>query len=163
MKSKKVLILGHARCGKDTVACVLSKLSGLVFEYPSSEVALNEAVWPVIGHRYGTKQECFDDRVNHRKEWFDIICAYNSEDPSKLARKTLELNDIYVGIRSSKEYETVRGLFTHTIWVDASLRVPQESEESFNFRPRGNLFFIDNNKDYEHLTDQIKDFIKEFF
>jgi hypothetical protein len=45
----------------------------------------------------------FEDRVNHRSEWYDMICEYNLNDKAKLAKGILEITDCYVGMRDRNE------------------------------------------------------------
>lgn len=64
---KKILILGHARHGKDTLAEILNKEYGMTFM--SSSQAANEIfLFDELKNKYGykTKEESFNDRVNHR-------------------------------------------------------------------------------------------------
>lgn len=120
-KHKKVLILGAARSGKDTLGMILQKNFGLRFK-SSSEFANEKVIFPILSkvYRYKTLKECFEDRVNHRSEWFNLIQDYNSEDPARLTKQILKENDIYCGMRSYREfYHTVTGnLFDEYIWLD---------------------------------------------
>ena len=36
--------------------------------------------------------ECFEDRVNHRSEWFDLITNYNKEDRTRLTKEILKIS-----------------------------------------------------------------------
>lgn len=127
----KVLILGHARHGKDTVAELLRHHAGLQF-VSSSEAAGRAAVWPILAPKYGyaTFQQCFDDRAAHRQEWFELIGAYNTPDKARLAREILAHNDAYVGLRAADEYDAAHRLFDFIVWVDASKRLPPEPAAS---------------------------------
>jgi hypothetical protein len=44
-----------------------------------------------VKYGYKTSEECFEDRVNHRSEWYDMICEYNLNDKAKLAKGILEI------------------------------------------------------------------------
>jgi len=85
---KKILILGHKRHGKDTVAQMISNHTGMTFK-SSSEAAAEIFLYDALKDKYGYEnpQECVEDRVNHRAEWHDLIAAYNTPDKAKLARK----------------------------------------------------------------------------
>lgn len=118
----KLLIIGHARHGKDTVAELLSKYAPLKFESSSKFIA------PLVNKDlgYDTTEACYEDRSNHRVYWHDWIAKYNTPDPSKLCRKILERNDMYVGMRALREYKETKNLFDLIIWVEAGLRLPPE-------------------------------------
>lgn len=132
----KVLILGDARHGKDTVAEMLRDRYGMRFS-SSSMFCAERVMMPYFaahGVPYASAEECYEDRVNHRATWFDRIQDYNRGDPSRLAREMLEAgNDMYVGMRSAMEFAEAHKLFDHIVWVDASGRgVPREAGDSFD-------------------------------
>lgn len=120
MGLKKLLIIGHARHGKDTVAEMLKDSLGYKFE--SSSVAASRIfLYDVLKEIYGYKspEECFEDRVNHRAEWHDLICDFNKDDKGALAKEILKDSDIYVGMRSNAECESClnQGVFDLVIGV----------------------------------------------
>lgn len=160
----KVLILGHARHGKDTVAELLHKHAGLHF-VSSSEAAGRAAVWPVLGPRYGyaTFQDCFDDRAAHRQEWFELISAYNTPDKARLTREILATNDAYVGLRAADEFDAAHALFDFIIWVDASARLPPEGAASCTLtlahvkaKAWLRLLVLTNNGDVADLEERVR-------
>lgn len=163
----KILILGHARHGKDTVAEIFRDVGDYSFQ-SSSMAALEEIIWPKIGYSYKNKEECFKDRVNNRKLWFDLINEYNREHneeyneecPAKLTVKVLEKNDIYVGMRDIREFKNSVILFDLTIWVDASERLPLEREDSFNIPKECADIVIENNGGLEDLKFKVTRLIK---
>lgn len=123
----KLLILGKARHGKDTLAEILRDFHGIDFK-SSSMFCAEKVVYPVLKEKYGyeTVEECYKDRVNHREEWARLIEGYNLPDRARLAREILEESQCYVGMRSQEEFDEARKLFDYIIWVDASLRVGGE-------------------------------------
>lgn len=130
----KILIIGHARHGKDTLAQMMSDIYGFTFK--SSSVAASEIfLYDALKTRYGysSPQECFEDRVNHRVEWHDLICDYNKDDKARLAKDILINNDIYVGMRSHEEIAACKdeGLFDLIIGI-YDPRKPMESKYSFD-------------------------------
>ena len=130
----KLLIIGHGRHGKDTVAEILRDTYGLRFQ-SSSFAAAELVARPFLSERgitYDTLEECYADRHNHRPAWHQAIKEYNEEDPTRLAREILKDADIYVGMRSNREVQACLGIFDLILWVDASERVPKESAESMN-------------------------------
>lgn len=154
----KLLIIGHARHGKDTVSELLVDVLGLKFR-SSSDFANERAVYPVLApkHGYTSLEECYQDRVNHRREWYNLIRSYNGDDPSRLAREVMQENDIYCGMRHREEFEACRreGVFDHVIWVDASERLPQESADSMSLTIDDADIVVDNNGSFEDLKAAI--------
>jgi hypothetical protein len=141
----KILILGHGRHGKDTVAEMLHDLCGLTFQ-SSSWFAAEKAVFPYLAPMYGydTVQECYDDRAKHREEWRQLITDYNPpEDKGKLCRELIATSDCYVGMRCPLEYAAVRKLFALVLWVDASERLPPDP--SMGIERDDSMIVLDNN------------------
>ena len=140
-RKPKILILGHGEHGKDTIANIITDLTGLRFE-SSSRAAAELAVWPKMP-QYTTAQRCFDDRRNHREEWKRLITDYNAPDKSRLCREIISRRDGYIGMRCPLEYESVRHLFDFVLWVDASKRKPDDPTMGI-LRECG-MVLIDNN------------------
>ena len=71
----KILILGNGRHGKDTLAELFNKYFGLTF-MSSSQASADFFLYNQLKDKYGytTSEECFEDRVNHREEWYQAIC-----------------------------------------------------------------------------------------
>lgn len=129
----KIVVTGHARHGKDTVCKMLAEILDVKWQ-SSSMVAAEKVVFPALKGPYGydTVEECFEDRVNHRKEWFDLIVDYNTPDLARLGRDIFEQSSIYCGLRNIHELNALRaaGLVDLVIWVDASGRCESESNDS---------------------------------
>lgn len=157
-KFKTVMILGYGRHGKDTAADFLSKNGYTVTS--SSEYAARNVVFPVLVPIYGymTATECFEDRHNHRKEWFDIITEYNRDDRGRLTKNMLSDGyDVYIGLRNKEELEAVRHLYDLIIWVDATKRIGCiEDEESCTITPDMADIIIDNNGSVEQLEHKLR-------
>lgn len=156
---KKILILGFARHGKDTVAEILRDIFG--YNFTSSSLFCAEKVCrPYLAERgvtYGSIEECYEDRVNHRADWYNAIAAFNSQDPVALAKGILEIGNIYVGMRNSREYAVAKDFFDEIWWVDASIRgLPPENRDSMDidFNPE-EMRLIDNNGDLFNLRTQV--------
>ncbi len=156
----KLMVCGHARHGKDQFC----EFMGL--EYTSSSMAaLDNVIWPAIGHMYNNKEQCFEDRVNHRAVWHGLITEYNAIDPTKLARQILSKNDVYCGIRSRDEFYAARraGLFDLSIWIDASDRLPPEDESSCKMLPSDCDVIITNNGTLEEFQVKALQFRRAIF
>jgi hypothetical protein len=147
----KVLILGHGAHGKDTVADIVTDFTGLRFE-SSSMAAAAQAVLPSMP-QYASAQECFDDRRNHRQQWRELISAYNTPDKGRLCKEILQRCDGYVGMRCHLEYASVRHLFDHVLWVDASKRV--QPDPSMTIDRDVDMVFIDNNGDIDDTAENV--------
>ena len=120
----KILICGWGRSGKDELATLLE----LLYK-SSSETALDKVIWPGWGEsRYATKEDCFNDRANHRQTWYERICDFNKDDRARLAKIIVETSECYVGMRDDREFLECQKqkVFDLTIWVDAEGRVPEE-------------------------------------
>ena len=98
------------------------------------DIFLYDSLKPLFG--YKTKEECYNDRVNKRELWHDLIKQYNSQDKSRLAKDIIAKNDCYVGMRSKEEFDECvkQGIFTHYIWVDAFERKEPEDVTSCTLR-----------------------------
>lgn len=151
----KLMILGYARHGKDTVAEILRDNLNLKFA-SSSFAAAEKVMVPFLaakGITYATLDECYADRVNHRQDWYEQIKAYNTPDGARLAREIYKDNDIYVGMRSEAELEAVykEGLYNYSIWVDRSKHVAPEPSTSCSVTQEMANYTLDNNGTLEQL------------
>lgn len=161
MKTKKnttICILGHCRHGKDTLAEIMNEEYGLTFK-SSSQAAADIFLYDTLKDKYGytTSEECFEDRINHRAEWKQLICDYNKDDRAKLAKGILEHSDCYVGMRDREEInECMRqGLFDIIIWVDASERLPLEDPSSFDIDKTCADIIVENNGTFEQFKEKV--------
>lgn len=158
MKLPKLLLIGHARHGKDSMAEILQEHFGLKFK-SSSQAAAEIFIYDELKEKYGynTPEECFQDRVNHRAEWHQLICDYNIDDKAKLAKGILEHADCYVGMRDYREIgECInQNLFDLIIWVDASERLPLEDVSSFNIKKSDADIIIENNGTYDEFKEKV--------
>lgn len=159
----KLLIIGHARHGKDTVAKIITELTGMKF-ISSSEAALG-AIWPSLQaiKKYKSKKHAFEDRVSEQNRliWKSLITLYNTPDKSTLARKVLEDSDIYVGMRCAEEYAKTKELFDHVIWVDATGRVKHEDPSMGICYQANSMYLLNNNEELEDLELSVKELIEK--
>lgn len=129
----KLNILGYKRSGKDSAAEYWRDNFGMTFKSSSlaaAEIFIFDAL--MKKYDYESKEECYDDRMNRRDEWFNLICEYNKDDKTKLAREILNKTGAYVGMRSKEEVEACikQNIFDLIIWIDAEERVGIEGSES---------------------------------
>lgn len=151
------------RHGKDTFAEILNKHFGLKFQ-SSSQAAADIFLYDTLKEKYGykTSEECFEDRVNHRAEWKQLICDYNKDDRAKLAKEILKGADAYVGMRDRAEINECmkQGLFDIIIWVDATGRLPEEPASSFDIDKTCADIIIENNGTFEEFEEKVLRFGK---
>ena len=159
----RLLIIGDARHGKDTLAELLRDEFGLSF-ISSSQACADIFIYNELKDKYGykTPEECFEDRMNHRAEWYQMICNYNKDDKARLAKDILKTSNTYVGMRDRGEIQESlkQGLFDLVIWVDASKRLPNEDVSSFNITKDDADVIIENNRTFEEFKEKILRFGK---
>lgn len=129
-----LLIIGHARHGKTEAAKILTKEIGFRFK-DSSQASAEIFLFDKLKDKYGYKNfnECFEDRVNHREEWFEEICKFNKDDPSRLAKAIMKSANIYCGMRSNREIiKCIEDKVFDFILNIYNPRLPKESSESFD-------------------------------
>ena len=153
----KILILGHMRSGKDTLAELFNEHFGLSF-MSSSQASADFFLYDQLKDKYGyiSPEECFNDRVNHREEWYLAICDYNKNNRARLAQDILSKVDCYVGMRDKEEFNECvnQKLFDLIIWVDASKRLPLEPGTSININMSDADIVIENNGSYEEFVEK---------
>lgn len=158
----KLLIIGNARHGKDTVCEILRDNHGYTFESSSrfcSKAFLYSKLKDI--YEYDSEEACYADRHNHRVEWYDAICEYNKNDSARLGKSIFLTNDIYCGLRSKKEYHSLKNnkVFDYAIWVDRSDHLPTESKASMTLEQWMADYTIDNNGSLEDLVRNVKDLV----
>ena len=161
MSKLRLLVIGHGRHGKDTVCEILRDRYGYSFE-SSSQFCSRKFIYDQLKAVYGyaSETECYNDRHNHRQEWYDAICNYNVPDAAKLGREIFAEHDIYCGLRNKKEFHAMRntGVFDYAIWVDRSDYLPPEPKTSMSLEQWMADYTIDNNgtlDDLEYNIDQL--------
>lgn len=158
----KLLLLGYGRHGKDSVAELLHQKHGFRF-ISSSEFVGREIIWQNWGNlRYPTFEAMFEDRVNWRKQWMEMIALYNTPDKTKTARTMLERGyDLYVGMRRKDELDASRHLFDHIVWVDRSQHLLPETGSMDITRENAKPdYVIDNNGTLKDLERNVEEFAR---
>ncbi|ATN93266.1 hypothetical protein [Marinobacter phage PS6] len=155
----KLMVMGYGRHGKDTVCELLKEMYGLSFA-SSSFAAAEYAIYPVLRDLigYGTLEDCYNDRHNHRTLWYELIKAFNHRDKACLGRLIYRDYDIYAGIRNIEEFKAIddAGLFDYAIWVDRSKVLPAETTNSCTVHPGLADYILDNNGDLDELRSEIR-------
>jgi len=144
----KLLIIGNARHGKDTVCEILRDEFGYSFR-SSSDFCAERFIYAALKDKYGytSYEQCFEDRHNHRAEWYDMIHDYCRDDYARLGREIFAENDIYCGLRNKAEFHAMKntGVFDYAIWVDRCDHLPQEDRSSMSLEIWMADYVIDNN------------------
>jgi hypothetical protein len=151
----KLLVIGHARHGKDTVADMMCQQYGLR-AVSSSWFLAERVVQPFLANKgitYASIDQCFADRANRRADWYDAVKAFNNPDLTALGRAIWAENDIYIGLRNRAELHANRNAATFdiAIWVDRSDHLPPEDRSSMTLEPWMADFVLDNNRGIEDL------------
>ncbi len=157
IKKPKLLIIGHARHGKDTFADLVVKQMDLSF-ISSSEFVGRVAIWEQWGkERYAAFSDMFEDRVNHRGLWYNLIVAYNTPNLARTGEEMMKDHVVYVGMRNPVVFYacTAKKLFDYVIWVDGSQRHPPESKDSNGITKDMADIWIDNNGPEHNLITAV--------
>jgi hypothetical protein len=161
MTKPRLLIIGHGRHGKDTVAEVLRDYHG--FKFISSSYFCAGFVAERMG--YGGANPiatAYAERHMHRREWATLIKEYNTPDKTRTANEMLAQGyDMYVGMRQRDELEACKaaGLFDAIIWVDRSDHLPDEPASSMDLNWKDADWVIGNNGTLRDLWINVDDFI----
>lgn len=149
----KLLVIGHARHGKDTAAQLLADRLGLSWA-SSSEFVARKAIWPLVEDLgiWPDWRAAYADRDAHRELWFHAIAAYNCRPGPTLAAQLLDAHDIYTGMRKRAELDRSRDLFDLVIWVDRSEVLPPEPGASMELTAADADLLLDNNGDLARLA-----------
>lgn len=163
----KLLIIGHGRHGKDTVAEILRDYHGLSFR-SSSHWCAEHVIYPKAKEEgfagdwkwlYNCRHKNFpssfwEGKFCGREFWYNSILEYNKTyGGAAVARELLKEVDVYVGMRSRYEFDSAmkEGLFDHVIWVDRSEHLPPEGSESMELDSGDSNLIVDNNKGLKEL------------
>jgi hypothetical protein len=159
----KLLIIGHGRHGKDTVCEMLRDNHGFNFQ-SSSKFCSEKFIYEKLKdkYNYSSELECYNDRHNHREEWYNLICEYNVPDPARLGKEIFQEYDIYCGLRNAAEYYAMfdKYIFDCVVWVDRSDHLPQETKDSMTLTEEMADYIIDNNGTLAQLKENVEEFLK---
>lgn len=147
----KYLILGHARHGKDTVAEYMNILG---IKAVNASILWSARVYEALG--YKSIGACYEDRVNHRVLWGEMIALFCKDDKARLAKLVYAQSDVYCGCRRQDELDAVIAEFDPVIlYVDASKRIELESLASYSITVPDRAIVLDNNGSKEKLLAQV--------
>ena len=179
MYRPKILIIGSGRHGKDEVARILSEKYG--FSFQSSSWLAAEAIFPVLQAVFGFEsvQEAFDNRHadfqaalftgrkqlsrthrgSLRKVWKECIQALDDQWIADAIRDY----DMFVGMRTRKDYNKFSSWFDETVWVDASERVEyREPADVLELNEHDASYILRNNGTLECLEEAVHHMVQGF-
>ncbi|BAW19226.1 hypothetical protein [Ralstonia phage RP31] len=156
---RNIIIFGHKQHGKDTACEYLEAKFGVSFA-SSSRFALDLFLFEKMcdeSFGYETPEECFSDRVNHRKYWYEAIRDYNTPNKTRLGGKLFAEYDVYCGIRDLEEFRALKaaGLVNLAIFIDASGRLEKEDSESMKLDIEDADIVITNNGTLEQFYEKL--------
>ena len=124
----KIAILGYSGAGKDTMAELLRDWYGYAYTQ-ATKFILENFLWSEFSlhSKYNTFEEAYEDRINCRQLWYDMICEINKKDPATIANTVYAESDIYCGIRSWKELEAAYDTIDRIYWINCGERISVES------------------------------------
>lgn len=154
----RFMIFGNKQHGKDTACEYLYQKYGLKYESSSffaCKLFLFEQMKEEFG--YDSIEQCFADRHNHRKYWYEELRKYNDGDRARLGRAIYANASVYCGIRDKEEFDALKqaGLVDLSIWIDASARMPLESAESIKVTRDDADIIIENNGSLEEFYTKL--------
>lgn len=127
-----ILIIGHEQHGKGTLSKYAKEKFGLDCMGTSQYNA--ERIFNLMKdtHDYKDVEECYLNRDENRKFWFDEINNYCKVNYARVIEEILVNHDICEGVRNRIEFDCAKKkqVFDFVIWVDASERMPLENPES---------------------------------
>jgi hypothetical protein len=160
MSLPKLLVIGHGRHGKDTVCEILREKYNFNFE-SSSGFCSKKFIFNNLKEKYNyqSDEQCYEDRHNHRQEWYEMISSYCKPDAARLGREIFQEHDIYCGLRNKREFHAMKntGVFDYAIWVDRSDCLPEEPRSSMNLEIWMADYVIDNNGSLDELYRSVED------
>ena len=127
--SKKILLVGYGRAGKDEGLSYLAALTRLrnagctsvyLAKYVARELGISES-------------EAYQTRHQRRDEWYEIGVLLREKDPGVLLREALANGPLTGGVRDLEEIIEARrcNLVDLIVWVQ-NFRVPIDETVKFN-------------------------------
>lgn len=155
---RNLIIFGHKQHGKDTACEYLESKFGIKY-ISSSLFACQNFLFEQMRNEYGyaTIEECFADRINHRKYWYEAIRDFNTPDKTRLGKQLFKQHSVYCGIRDLEEFDALKaaGLVRLSIFIDASGRLEKESSESMKLDIEHADIVITNNGTLEQFYTKL--------
>jgi hypothetical protein len=131
VSTKRLLVVGHGRAGKDTALEHLALITGLK-NAGTTSLYLAKYVAEALGV---PKELAYAERHQNREIWKRIGDEIRQDDPTKLIREALAVGPLTGGVRDIAEVAAARaeGLFDLIVWVQND-RVPPDPTVTFTER-----------------------------
>lgn len=147
----RLMILGHGRSGKDTIAQMFANALGYHYGGSTSlgvkpiiTYSITQSLDPVVN------DQCYDDRHTYRQYWFDACNMLRRIDPLIIIKCQLAIGDFMLGNRSKEEF--INGLDywrpTSVIWM-ARRVAPVDPTLEFT---RSDITIECNKRSIHHIT-----------
>jgi len=130
-ETKRILVVGHGRAGKDTACEYLASITTLRFAGTTSLYLAR-----YVAARLGVpEQEAYRTRHQNRNLWHRVGNEVRRQDPGLLVRESLAHADIIGGVRDLEEIKACReeDLVDLIVWI-ANDRAPKDSTVTFGER-----------------------------
>jgi len=149
--TKKILLVGYGRAGKDEGLNYLAALTRLrnagctsvyLAKYVARDLGISEA------EAYRTRHQCRDD-------WYEIGVLLREKDPGILLREALENGPLTGGVRDLEEIIEARrcNLVDLIVWVE-NIRVP--IDPTVKFDPEHCDVIVQNNGTLDEYQDKLR-------
>lgn len=167
----RIIICGHSRHGKDTLAKLLMHHYGL--RYQSSSWFAKDFVWEhddAIKSQFATPFEAWEhrnDTTDLQRLWFKAIQEMNRKDKTTLATLLFSFMQTYCGMRDLPELEACKDKWPDCviIWVDATERLKAQCSKSNTISANDCDFTIPNNgteREFEFKVKRVFSHLKGF-
>lgn len=120
----KIGIIGPGRCGKDTAAEFLAKITPMLYTAGTSYWARHIVYRSLPWYKrlwYWNADRCWRlHRHKARQYWADKIGEYNRDDPVQLYSDCLGEQNFLTGVRWRHEFEAIKkaGLCDLWVWIE---------------------------------------------
>ena len=163
MKKNKLIITGHARHGKDTVAELLHKNHGMTYKSPTQFIAEEMIVKRNFGNLgYTNVSDAIKHRGEHREVWFNAFSEYNKDFKGRLVTEILAEHDVYCGLRCKEElYSACEYLLKETgvrpivLWVERN-EYPPEDKSSNTITVHDTDYILWNSGTLKDLEEKVE-------
>ena len=147
----RIMVVGHGRHGKDTVAEILATELKLRLQGSTSYAVIPLLSYALEGTTTIDDQElCYAGRHDNRKYWYDFCNMLRVIDPLMLIKLVLSRSDIIIGTRSKIEFTAALDYFKpfNVIWVQRR-GFPDDPTMDYS---RADVAVECNKRDIRHTT-----------
>jgi hypothetical protein len=153
-QSPTIAILGRGRAGKDTAGEWFGSYTDLVYTGSTSM-----PLCMLIATKKNIPLDvCWKSRHAEREYWYNFANELRANDPTLLARISLELGDMVIGLRDDFELQACKdaGLFDLVIWIERDVPV----DPTLKFDSSACDIIIENNTTIPELHIKLQNLCK---